>query len=297
MLEVRKLNKRFGDVQAVNDLSFTVRKGSTFAFLGTNGAGKSTVIHMLIDLLHPDSGEIIYDEGMRQEDVGVVFQNHRMDDSFTLEENLFIRAQLYGMNKKEAQKRVEELLQVMNLTAKRHRVYGECSGGEKRKTDILRALLHRPSFLILDEPTTGLDAESREEIWVFLKKLQADLGMTIFLTTHYIEEAENVDYVVIMHEGKVEVEGTPNQLRVDYSKTILTLISKDTEELLNLLTTHSYLFTSENNTFFIEIQNSKEAIPILQQTADLIIDFSITKASLEHVFLQVTKQIKNRVKS
>ncbi|MDN6194564.1 MAG: ATP-binding cassette domain-containing protein [Alkalibacterium sp.] len=296
MLEVRKLNKRFGDVQAVKDLSFTVRKGSTFAFLGTNGAGKSTVIHMLINLLQPDSGEIIFDEDMRQEKLGVVFQSHRLDDAFTLEENLFIRAQLYGMNKVEAKERVEELLEVMNLTDKRHRVYGECSGGEKRKTDILRALLHHPSFLILDEPTTGLDAESREEIWLFLKKLQVDFGITIFLTTHYIEEAENVDYVVIMHEGKVEVEGTPDQLRVDYSKTILSLISKDKEELLSSLTTHSYLFTSENNTFFIEIQNSKEAIPILQQTADLITDFSITKASLEHVFLQVTKQIKNRVK-
>lgn len=296
MLEVRHLNKRFGEVQAVKNLSFTVEKGSTFAFLGTNGAGKSTVIHMLIDLLKPDSGEIIFDEDIQQEEIGVVFQNHRLDDAFTLEENLLMRAQLYGITKKEAQERVNELLNIMNLTDKRKRIYGKCSGGEKRKTDILRALIHRPSFLILDEPTTGLDAESREEIWIFLKKLQVELGMTIFLTTHYIEEAEYVDYVVIMHEGKIEVEGTPDQLRMQYSKTVLTLIPKNEQELFRLLKTHSYSFNNENRLFFIELTNSKEAIPILQQTADYIVDFSIRKANLEHVFLEVTKQIKNRVK-
>ncbi len=296
MLQVNHLNKKFGELQAVQDLSFTVKKGTTFAFLGTNGAGKSTVIHLLINLLQADSGEIIFHEDMRQEKIGVVFQSHRLDDAFTLEENLLLRAQLYGMNKFEAEERVKELLEVMNLTEKRRRIYGECSGGEKRKTDILRALLHHPSFLILDEPTTGLDAESREEIWLFLKKLQADFDMTIFLTTHYIEEAENVDYVVIMHEGKIEVEGTPNQLRTDYSKTILTLYSKDKKDLLHLLIAQSYSFTNENNSFYIEIENSKEAIPILEQTKDLISDFSITKASLERVFLEVTKQIKNRVR-
>lgn len=180
MLNVRHLNKKFGEIQAVKDLSFTVKKGSTFAFIGMNGAGKSTVIHMLIDLLEADSGEIILDDDIQQEKIGVVFQSHRLDDAFTLEENLYIRAQLYGLNKLEAQKRVNELLKVMNLSHKRSRVYGKCSGGEKRKTDILRALLHRPEFLILDEPTTGLESESREEIWIFLKKLQADFGMTIF---------------------------------------------------------------------------------------------------------------------
>lgn len=296
MLEVRHLSKRFGDVQAVEDLSFTVKEGSTFAFLGTNGAGKSTVIHMLIGLLNPDSGEITFDENMRQEEIGVVFQSHRLDDVFTLEENLLVRAQLYGMDKLEAKERVVELLEVMNLTSKRHRIYGECSGGEKRKTDILRALLHRPRFLILDEPTTGLDAESREEIWAFLKKLQTDFGMTIFLTTHYIEEAEYVDYVVIMHEGKIEVEGTPNQLRQTYSKTVLTIIPQKIEALLTFLTAHSLPFFQDSRAVHIEIENSKEAIPILYQTMANITDFSIEKASLERVFLQVTKQIKNRVK-
>lgn len=294
MLKVSHLSKKFDDVKAVNDLSFSVEKGNTFAFLGTNGAGKSTVIHMIIGLLSPDSGEIVFDKDIPQDEIGVVFQNHRLDEDFTIEENLMIRAQLYGVSKKNAQKHVSELLQAINLTDKRDRIYGKCSGGEKRKADIIRALLNNPQFLILDEPTTGLDAESREEIWLFLKKLQTDFGMTIFLTTHYIEEAEYVDYVVIMHEGKIEVEGTPEQLRIEYSKTILTLTSKNEKELLSLLQTYTYPFECKNNLFFIEVNNSKEAIPILQQATEFISDFSIIKANLEHVFLQVTKQIKRR---
>ncbi|MDN6631481.1 MAG: ABC transporter ATP-binding protein [Staphylococcus equorum] len=294
MLEVSHLSKQFGSIKAVNDLSFSVRKGTTFASLGTNGAGKSTVIHMIIGLLKPDKGEINFDTDTLPEEIGVVFQNHRLDDDFTIEENLMIRAQLYGVSKAHAQKRVDELLQAIDLTDKRDRIYGECSGGEKRKTDIIRALLNQPHFLILDEPTTGLDAESREEIWTFLKKLQSDFGMTIFLTTHYIEEAEYVDYVVIMHEGKIEVEGTPDQLRRDYSKTILKLVSKNEKKLLSFLQNYSYPFEYKNNLFFIEINHSKEAIPILQQATDYISDFSIKKANLEHVFLQVTKQIKRR---
>ena len=154
MLEVSHLSKQFGSIKAVNDLSFSVRKGTTFAFLGTNGAGKSTVIHMIIGLLKPDKGEINFDTDTLPEEIGVVFQNHRLDDDFTIEENLMIRAQLYGVSKAHAQKRVNELLQAIDLTDKRDRIYGECSGGEKRKTDIIRALLNQPHFLILDEPTT-----------------------------------------------------------------------------------------------------------------------------------------------
>jgi len=296
MLKVSHLSKSFGDVHAVKDISFHVEKGSTFAFLGTNGAGKSTVIHMIIDLLKPDTGEVIFTGGVLQEVTGVVFQTHRLDEELTLEENLMIRAKLYGIHKRDAKQRIDELLKLTNISHKRDRIYGKCSGGEKRKTDIIRALLHHPDFLILDEPTTGLDAESREEIWAFLKKLQQDHGLTIFLTTHYIEEAELVDYVLIMHEGKIEVEGTPTELKSQYTKTLLKLYTANKSHVLDILQTYPYSFESENNIVFVEVNKSKDAIPILQQTEDFIEGFLIEEASLENVFLELTKQIKAKVK-
>lgn len=296
MLTVTHLSKRFGNLKAVNDVSFHVEKGSTFAFLGTNGAGKSTVIHMLINLLKPDKGTITFTGGVLEEVTGVVFQNHRLDEALTLEENLMIRARLYGINKKEAKKHIDDLFELTNLTKQRGRMYGKCSGGEKRKTDIIRALLHHPRFLILDEPTTGLDAESREEIWAFLKKLQQEQELTIFLTTHYIEEVEDVDYVLIMHEGKVQVEGTPLELKTQYSQTILKLYATNKKQLIDILSTYPYPFESERNRIAIVINESKDAIAILQDTKDYIFDFSLEKSSLENVFLQVSKQVKGRVK-
>ncbi|PIC64116.1 ABC transporter [Sporosarcina sp. P13] len=295
MLRVSGLSKSFGAIQAVKDVSFHVEKGTTFAFLGTNGAGKSTVIHMIIDLLKPDAGKIAFTGGVLQEVTGVVFQTHRLDEELTIEENLMIRAKLYGIPKQKAKQRIDELLALTHISTKRDRVYGKCSGGEKRKTDIIRALLHRPDFLILDEPTTGLDAESREEIWAFLNKLQQDQGLTIFLTTHYIEEAEQVDYVLIMHEGKVEVEGTPAELKAQYTKMILTLHTTDKKKVADSLQTTPYAFECDYDKVFVEIHKNKDAIAILQKTEDFIDDFSIEETNLENVFLEVTKQIKTRL--
>lgn len=295
MLTVNHLSKRYGKIQAVKDVSFHVEKGSTFALLGTNGAGKSTVIHMIIDLLKPDAGTIKFTDGVLQEMTGVVFQSHRLDDELSIEENLLVRARLYGLNKKAAKKSVDDLLQLTNLYNKRKRLYGKCSGGEKRKADIIRALVHRPKILILDEPTTGLDAEAREEIWGMLQRLQKERELTIFLTTHYIDEAENVDYVVIMHDGVIEVEGTPEKLRTRYAKTILTLHAKNITDLQQLLHVHSYNVEVEDKAILIKIESSKDAIPILQIVQEAISSFTIQEASLERVFLQITDQIKRKV--
>lgn len=295
MLKVSHISKRFGDIHAVKDVSFHVKKGSTFAFLGTNGAGKSTVIHMIINLLKPDQGEIVFTGGVLEKVTGVVFQTHRLDEELTIEDNLMIRAKLYGMRKKEATKRINELLKLTDLTDKRRRLYGKCSGGEKRKTDIIRALLHDPSFLILDEPTIGLDAESREEIWTFLQMLQRNKGLTIFLTTHYIEEAEDVDYVLIMHDGKIEVEGTPTELRTDYAKTTIKLYPKNEKQVIDVLQNYQYSFTSDENIISITLDQNKHAIPLLHKVEEYIENFSIEEANLENVFLHVTKQIKAEV--
>lgn len=295
MLRVNQVSKRFGDIEAVKDVSFHVEEGSTFAFLGTNGAGKTTVIKMMIDLLKPDDGEIVFSDGNLQEVIGVVFQSHRLDEELTIEENLLVRALLYGIGKKDARKRVKELLTLTNLTEKKQRLYGKCSGGEKRKADILRALLHHPRFLILDEPTTGLDAESREEIWTLLRQLQKEQGITIFLTTHYIDEAEHVDYVLIMHEGIVEVEGTPEELRKEYSKTVLSLYPIRKDKLIACLDDLEQCFVDDENILHVTLDSTMDAISILQDVEPFIADFSVNQASLENVFLQVTEQIKRKV--
>ncbi|HLR42662.1 MAG TPA: ABC transporter ATP-binding protein [Pseudogracilibacillus sp.] len=292
MLTVKNLNKNFGKVQAVKDVSFHVQEGSMFAFLGTNGAGKSTVIHMLLQLITPTSGFIRFST----DDVpGVVFQSHRLDDALTIEENLLARAKLHGLSTSAAKARVEDLLKKTNLLGQRKRKYGTCSGGEKRKTDIMRALIHEPKLLILDEPTTGLDVESRVEIWEMLRDLQAEQGLTIFLTTHYIEEAADADHVVIMHEGKVEVEGTPAALKEQYAETVLTLYSLELEGLTKKLRESDIRFELEKDSCVISLQTSVDAIEILQLVEGYISRFTLKEASLEEVFIQMTKQMKWQV--
>lgn len=287
MLIVKNLNKQFGNVQAVKDVSFHVQEASMFAFLGTNGAGKSTVIHMLLQLIAPTSGSIKF----ATEDVpGVVFQSHRLDDALTIEENLMVRAKLHGLSTTAAKARVKALLKRTNLLAKRQRTYGTCSGGEKRKTDIMRALIHEPKLLILDEPTTGLDVESRVEIWNILRDLQREQGLTLFLTTHYIEEAADADHVVIMHEGEIEVEGTPERLKEQYAEIVLTLYPLKLEELKARLIEHDVAFKVGKGCCVIPIQTSIEAIEILQLVKDSIRHFTLKEASLEEVFIQMTKQ-------
>lgn len=292
MLTVTHLSKRFGDIQAVKDISFHVKKGSTFAFLGTNGAGKTTVIRMILHLLTPDQGDVVFTGGVLEEVTGIVFQTHRLDGALTLEENLMLRAKLHGIPKLKAKQRIDHLLDLTKMSEKRKRRYGDCSGGEKRKIDIIRALLHDPAFLILDEPTTGLDAESRKDIWKFLRRQQKEQDLTIFLTTHYIEETEDADDVLIMHEGIVEVQGTPQKLKTRYGKTALKLYPADHDHLINLLTEQNIAFQLENNNIFINLQTTKEAIAILNTVQDHIDHFSIQEASLEQVFLKVTEQLK-----
>lgn len=294
MLLVKHLCKSFTNVQAVQDISFHITKGSTFALLGTNGAGKSTVIHMITGLLKSDQGDIQFLEKEAQDAVGVVFQSHRLDNELTIEENLMLRAKLHQIKRKKAQKQIAQLLELTDLADKRKRLYGKCSGGEKRKTDLIRALLHEPKFLILDEPTTGLDAESREEIWLFLNKLQKEKGLTILLTTHYIEEAEEVDYVLIMHEGKIEVEGTPRELKERYAQTSLHLEPLEVNRVIEKLVAGGYPFQIEDKLLVLPLEKTTDAIPILKEVEASIQNFTIERSSLEQVFLSVTKQIKRR---
>lgn len=230
ILEVKNLRKTFKDLVAVKNLSFSVEKGSFFAFLGENGAGKSTTIKMICGLMRPDSGTILREgrelfslsEKEREEEqrkFGVVFQNSVLDFPLSVEENLLSRARLYGLKKKEAQARIQELARELSFTALLKRHLKPLSGGERRRVDIARALLLRPKLLLLDEPTTGLDPETRTALWEVLEKLRKQEGLTLFLTTHYMEEATDADKVILLEKGAIAAEGSAQELRKRYTKT------------------------------------------------------------------------------
>src|SRR5690625_971004 len=254
IIEVEQLSKSFGDVKAINEISFYVEEGSLFSFLGTNGAGKSTTISILITLLKQDKGTIYvngftvgkHDDQIRKE-IGVVFQDSLLDPLLTVKENLHIRGSFYGMSKQAREKAIMNAVAATNLTDFLNRPYGKLSGGERRRTDIARALIHQPAILVLDEPTTGLDAQSRKSILETILRLQEKTKMTVFLTTHYIEEAAESDFVVVMNKGKVIAKGTPEQLKSTYSSHQLTLIALDHAELRAMLQAEYYKFTEERS--------------------------------------------------
>ena len=230
ILEVRHLVKRFGDVTAVDDLSFRVREGELFAFLGVNGAGKSTTIHILCGQLARDGGSVRVcgadpDEAPEQlrRSLGVVFQSSVLDQALSVRDNLRSRAALYGIHGAEFTARLAELAEILELQPLLGRTVGKLSGGQRRRIDIARALLHRPEILILDEPTTGLDPQTRRLLWDVVQTLRRQENMTVFLTTHYMEEAADADYVVILDSGRIAAEGTPLALKNKYAGDFITL--------------------------------------------------------------------------
>ena len=212
IIQIKHLCKSFKEVKAVDDLSFCVKKGELFAFLGVNGAGKSTTISIICNRLKKDSGEVYIngnnvDEGVSsvKKNLGVVFQNSVLDTSLSVKDNLKNRAALYGITGEEFSKRLEELDKLLDVSSLSKRAVGKLSGGQRRRVDIARALLHKPEILILDEPTTGLDPQTRKTLWNAIAQLREKNGLTVFLTTHYMEEAAEADYVVIIDSGKIEI--------------------------------------------------------------------------------------------
>ena len=230
IIEIDHLNKRFGEVHAVKDLSFRVKQGELFAFLGVNGAGKSTTINILCGQLPKDSGTVRIDGTALDENpdaikrcLGVVFQNSVLDKDLAVRENLESRAALYGIRGKAFRDRLAELAELLDFSDLVKRPVGKLSGGQRRRIDIARALLHRPKILILDEPTTGLDPQTRAILWQVIGELRRREGMTVFLTTHYMEEAADADYVVILDHGQIAAEGTPLALKNTYTGDFITL--------------------------------------------------------------------------
>lgn len=295
IIEVDHLSKSFGKVLAVNDISFYVEEGALFSFLGTNGAGKSTTISIMLTLMKQNEGNVKIngftvgkqDDKIRQE-IGVVFQDSLLDPLLTVEENLNVRGSFYGMSKADKREAVKRVITVTDLESFKNRPYGKLSGGERRRTDIARALIHNPSILIMDEPTTGLDAYSRKGIWKTILQLQTETKMTVFLTTHYIEEASNSDYVVVMNEGKIVAKGTPEQLKNHYASDSLLMTTNHVEEMRNRLNSNQLEYKEIKSIFKLPLAKTTDSIPILSKFEDLITSFEVHKSSLDDVFLTIT---------
>ncbi|GKV67524.1 ABC transporter [Sporosarcina sp. NCCP-2716] len=296
-IDVIGLEKSFGAVRAVDGISFHVKTGSLFSFLGTNGAGKSTTIAILLGLLKSDAGTVLingkdpslHGESVRRE-IGVVFQESLLDPLLTVRENLFVRARLYGMSRKDADEAIQRTAGITGIQPLLKRKYGKLSGGQKRRTDIARALLHEPSILVLDEPTTGLDPESRRQLWDTITLLQRESDLTVFLTTHYIEEADRSDYAIILNSGQIIASGTPDALRTEHSADRLLLSPANTAALRKALSDDEFLYREHHGRFEIELDSTLSAIPIVARYEPLLASFEVKKSSLEDVFLRVQER-------
>lgn len=291
-IEVKKLSKSYGDLKVVNDISFTVREGELFAFLGPNGAGKSTTVDCLSTLPKFDSGEIklagldmkSQAQAIKQK-VGIVFQEGLLDKRLTVLENLTLRASFYYHSKAEVKAAVARASEYTEINELLKRQYGKLSGGQRRRVDIARALLNTPKILFLDEPTTGLDPQTRQHIWETIQRLQ---GMTIFLTTHYMAEAAAADYVVILDHGKIVAEGSPISLKERYSYDRLKLYPKAGNNLDNMLTALSFKWDKVADYYEVELTNTMDAIDIVEGIRDRLQSFEVLHGTMDDVFLNIT---------
>ena len=291
IIEIDHLSKSFGDIRAVQDLSFQVREGELFAFLGVNGAGKSTTINSLCGQLAKDGGSvrICGADPDREADrvkrsLGVVFQNSVLDKSLSVRDNLESRAALYGITGKAFSRRLEELSGLLELDDLLKRTVGKLSGGQRRRIDIARALLHQPGILILDEPTTGLDPQTRKLLWDAVSRMRREKSMTVFLTTHYMEEAADADYVVILDSGRIAAQGTPLTLKNTYTGDFITLYGVTEEQVRGL----GHPYEAIRDAYRVSVPDTAAATGLIVQNPDVFRDYEITKGRMDDVFLAVT---------
>lgn len=291
IIKISHLHKSFGEVKAVNDLSFQVKKGELFAFLGVNGAGKSTTISIICGQLKKDSGTVQINENDIEKagkkvgrTLGVVFQDSVLDKPLTVRENLKSRAALYGITGKAFEERLKELVDILDFGDYLNRTVGKLSGGQRRRIDIARALLHRPEVLILDEPTTGLDPQTRLLIWNVIDKLRTDEKLTVFLTTHYMEEAANADYVVILDKGSIAAEGTPFELKNKYVQDTMSIYGVTEAQIKSL----GIEYEEIRDGYRVRVKNTSEATELIAAHQELFYDYEVTKGGMDDVFLAVT---------
>ncbi|MGN0819092.1 MAG: ABC transporter ATP-binding protein [Christensenellaceae bacterium] len=291
IIEINNLNKSFGAIKAVQDISFVVKKGELFAFLGVNGAGKSTTISIMCGQLMQDSGSVLIcgentatDFSDISRKIGVVFQSSLLDATLTVKDNLRYRAGLYGITGKQFEQKLCELDELLNVKELFNRTLGKLSGGQRRRADIARALIHSPEILILDEPTTGLDPQTRKMLWNAVSKLRKERGLTVFLTTHYMEEAADADYVIILDSGKIVAKGTPLELKNTYTGDYITMYDT-TESELEIL---GLPYEKAGGAYRISVPDTKTATELILKHPDCFKDYEITKGKMDDVFLAVT---------
>lgn len=294
-IEVKGLKKAYGSIEAVKGIDFFVEKGKLFAFLGPNGAGKSTTINMICTFLKPDSGEILFenmkvgsDDQKIREKIGVIFQDNLLDRELTVEENLICRGSLYGLKGAELKNTVKKTMQLTGIEGLAKRFYEKLSGGQRRRCDIARGLLNHPKILFLDEPTTGLDPQTRKSIWETIQKLQKEEGLTVFLTTHYMEEAAEADYVVVIDEGNIVAKGTPSELKEKYAKDKLKLFSKNTAALKEKLDKLNLSYELSSDQLLIRLSKTMDALPVIEKVKDLIYGFEVLAGSMDDAFIGIT---------
>ena len=291
IIEIEHLSKRFGEVRAVQDLSFCVKKGELFAFLGINGAGKSTTINIMCGQLSKDSGTVQIDgvdldrdpDGIKR-NLGVVFQNSVMDKDLSVQDNLQSRGALYGIQGKAFRQRLAELAGLLEFEDLLKRSVGKLSGGQRRRIDIARALLHKLKILILVEPPTGLDPQTRAILWRVIGDLRKNEGLAVFLTTQYMEEAADADYVVILDSGKIAAEGTPLELKNTYTGDFITLYGVDEAQIKQLGAPYETI----RDACRVSVPNTAAATELILKYPEIFRDYEITKGKMDDVFLAVT---------
>lgn len=295
IIQVNHLKKCFKEIKAVDDISFRVKRGQLYGFLGVNGAGKSTTINMLCTLLSRDEGEVTIcgltlgrnDREIRSK-IGVVFQDNTLDERLTIRENLLTRAALYDHDSKSIKDNLKYVCEVLGIGDLLGRQFRKLSGGQKRKCEIARALMNRPELLFLDEPTTGLDPQTRQIVWESIERLRTDEKMTVFLTTHYMEEAAKAQYISIMEAGKLVADGTPSELKERYAQDMLRLVVEDGDRVTSYLEESGQIFEKRSNHIRVSIPDSMYGLRILNDIRDYLKSFEVIQGTMDDVFLNVT---------
>lgn len=298
IISVQHLKKYYKDVKAVDDISFTVEKGELFGFLGVNGAGKSTTINMLCTLQRPTEGkafinglELGRDDEKIKKHIGIVYQNNCLDNRLTVQENILFRGGLYEKDKQKLQKDLKSVIEILDLSDVLKRPFGKLSGGQKRRCEIARALIHTPDILFLDEPTTGLDPATRKSVWETVATLRKEMKMTVFLTTHYMEEAAKADHIGIIDSGHLVEYGTPFSLKETYAKDKLNLIPKPEckQKIIEELKKANLKYRILEERIMVKIESTISTVPLLLKLEKMLQGFEVIQGTMDDVFLNVSE--------